>query len=136
MDDPVRALAVLDRLHDKGIGLALDDFGTGYSSLSYLKRLPVQEVKIDRTFVATMVSDESDAAIVRSVVDLGTNLQLRVVAEGVEDEATWQQLAGMGCHVAQGFHLSRPMPIEEFPAWLQRYESSDQWPAETVAALG
>jgi EAL domain-containing protein (putative c-di-GMP-specific phosphodiesterase class I) len=118
MGDPGRTLAVLDRLAGLGLVLAIDDFGTGYSSLAYLKRLPVDEVKIDKSFVLDMSADPDDEAIVRSTVDLGHNLGLRVVAEGVEDEGTWRRLAQLGCDRAQGFHMARPMPAEALEAWL------------------
>jgi predicted signal transduction protein with EAL and GGDEF domain len=120
MVDPARTRAVLERLHELGIGLAVDDFGTGYSSLAYLKVLPVDEVKIDRAFVSEVATDDSDAAIVRSVVDLGRNLGLRVVAEGVEDEPGWQRLRELGCDMAQGYLLCRPIPAGEMAAWLDR----------------
>ncbi len=118
MGDPGRTLSVLDRLAGLGLVLAIDDFGTGYSSLAYLKRLPVDEVKIDKSFVLDMKTDPDDEAIVRSTVDLGHNLGLRVVAEGVEDEDTWQRLAELGCDRAQGYHLGHPMPADVFEAWL------------------
>ena len=118
MSDPGRTEAVLDRLHLLGIGLSIDDFGTGYSSLSYLKRLPVDQVKIDKSFVINMASDENDAAIVRSTVDLGHNLGLRVVAEGVEEQEAWDKLLAVGCDLAQGYLLSRPLPATAFVEWL------------------
>ena len=124
MEDPVRALEVLDRLSRKGIGLALDDFGTGYSSLSYLKRLPVDELKIDKSFVLNMHEDENDAVIVRSTIDLGRNLGLEVVAEGVETRQHWDQLTELGCHTAQGYYLSRPIPAGEFMQWLRQREAT------------
>ena len=111
-------MAVLHALRDLGVLLSVDDFGTGYSSLSYLSRLPVHEVKIDRHFVTNLEHDPQCAAIVRSVVDLGQNLGLRVVAEGVESQRTWDALVGMGCDLAQGYLLSRPMPLEEVSLWL------------------
>jgi diguanylate cyclase len=121
----VRTRSVLERLHELGIGLAVDDFGTGYSSLSYLKVLPVDEVKIDRAFVAEVANDDRDAAIVRSVAELGRNLGLRVVAEGVEDEDGWQRLQELGCDMAQGYLLCRPIPAGELSAWLdQRREGA------------
>jgi diguanylate cyclase (GGDEF)-like protein len=120
MADPFRALAVLKRLHDMGTKLSIDDFGTGYSSLAYLKQLPVDAVKIDKSFVLNMVTDESDAAIVRSTIDLARNLGLAVVAEGVEDEAIWQALSSLGCDLAQGHYLSRPLPAVELVAWFQQ----------------
>jgi diguanylate cyclase (GGDEF)-like protein len=122
MADPVRVLGVLKGLRDMGIELALDDFGTGYSSLAHLKRLPVHELKIDKSFVMNMTHDESDAVIVQSTIDLARNLRLRTVAEGVEDEATWYHLARLGCDVAQGYFLSRPVPAAELTAWLRAQE--------------
>lgn len=116
--DPVRTKAVLHRLADMGIRLSIDDFGTGYSSLAYLKRLPVDEIKIDRSFVMNMSEDADDATIVRSTIDLGRNLGLDVVAEGVESRAAWDQLSALGCTVAQGYFLSPPVPAAELGAWL------------------
>jgi diguanylate cyclase len=118
MTDPTRALDILNRLHTQGVQLAIDDFGTGYSSMAYLKRLPVDELKVDRSFVTHLRNDQNDAAIVRSTIDLGHNLGLRVVAEGVEDQATLNQLATLDCDSAQGYHLARPMPPAELNTWL------------------
>nr|WP_281371623.1 EAL domain-containing protein [Petropleomorpha daqingensis] len=118
MSDPARAVAVLHELRDLGVRLSVDDFGTGYSSLSYLKRLPVQEVKIDRSFVIGLREQGDDVGIVRAIVDLGRHLGLEVVAEGVEDGDTQTVLSGMGCDLIQGYHLGRPMPAEEFLPWL------------------
>ena len=98
--------------------LSIDDFGTGYSSMAYLKSLPVQELKVDRSFVQHLRDNQSDAVIVRSTIDLGHNLGLRVVAEGVEDEATLGELAGLGCDSVQGYYLAKPMPEAELVAWL------------------
>jgi diguanylate cyclase (GGDEF)-like protein len=120
MADPTRVLGVLKALRDMGVELALDDFGTGYSSLAYLKRLPVTELKIDKSFVMNMAGDESDAVIVQSTIGLARNLRLRVVAEGVEDRAAWDELVSLGCDVAQGYFLGRPMPPTELTTWLQR----------------
>ena len=103
-----------------GVQLSIDDLGTGYSWMAYLKNLPVHELKIDRSFVAQMTSDSRDAVIVRSTVDLGRNLGLRVVAEGVEDQATWQALAALGCDAIQGYHISRPVPPDHLINWLER----------------
>ena len=100
--------------------ISIDDFGTGYSSLAYLRDLPVNEVKIDRSFVTEMDSREQDACIVRSVIDLGHNLGLQVVAEGVEEQTTVELLADLGCDYVQGFHFTRPLPPVEFAAWLAR----------------
>jgi EAL domain-containing protein (putative c-di-GMP-specific phosphodiesterase class I) len=136
MSDTPRAVSQLDRLHDLGVRLSIDDFGTGYSALSYLKRLPVDEVKIDRSFIANLAFDDSDAAIVRSVVDLGTNLSLHVVAEGVEDQHTWERLVDMGCELAQGYYLGRPMPIDDFPTWLAAYRAEQPNPRGVISAIG
>jgi diguanylate cyclase (GGDEF)-like protein len=119
MVDPARALEVLGRLHTLGVGLAVDDFGTGYSSMAYLKDLPVDELKIDRSFVGQMATSRSDAVIVRSAIDLGHNLGLRVVAEGVETQQAWQELAALGCDIAQGYYLGRPMPAAELEQQLK-----------------
>jgi diguanylate cyclase (GGDEF)-like protein len=121
MADPIRAMEVVSRLHDLGTSLAIDDFGTGYSSLAYLKRLPVDELKIDKSFVMDMVDDDNDAVIVRSTIDLARNLGLTVVAEGVETQATWDSLVALGCDLAQGFFLSKPVPAEELTEWLHAH---------------
>ncbi|MFG3681450.1 putative bifunctional diguanylate cyclase/phosphodiesterase [Micromonospora chalcea] len=121
MADPRRVLASITQLHRIGVGIALDDFGTGYSSLQHLRRLPLSEVKVDRSFVLGMADDPDDAAIVRSMIELAGALGLRVVAEGVEDERTWRLLHAAGCDVAQGWFHARPMPAEDLVAWLSRY---------------
>ncbi|WP_341719440.1 EAL domain-containing protein [Micromonospora sp. FIMYZ51] len=121
MADPRRVLTTITRLHRIGVGIALDDFGTGYSSLQHLRRLPLSEVKVDRSFVLGMVDDADDAAIVRSTIELAKALGLRVVAEGVEDERSWRMLHAAGCDVAQGWFYARPMPAAELVAWLARY---------------
>ena len=118
MADPPRAVALLHQLRDLGVRLSVDDFGTGYSSLSYLKRLPVHEVKIDRSFVTGLREQGEDMVIVRAIVDLGHHLGLEVVAEGVEDQATWDLLSSMGCDLVQGWHLARPMPTGELLPWI------------------
>ena len=116
--DPRRAIESLGRLRAMGVKLSLDDFGQGQSSLSYLKRLPLDEIKIDRSFVMGMGTDDSDAAIVRTTIDLGRNLGLKVVAEGVETDEAYADLAALQCDVAQGFGLSRPLPADELRRWL------------------
>ena len=116
MTDPAGAMQLLGELRGLGVQLALDDFGTGWSSLTHLQRMPVHEIKIDRSFVAAMATEASSAAIVSSTVDLAHALGLRVVAEGIEDEATWRRLRDVGCDAAQGYHLSRPLPAAEFEA--------------------
>ncbi len=118
MDDPQRALQTLDQFHNMGLQLAIDDFGTGYSSLAYLKRLPVDELKIDKSFVMSMQRDEQDAKIVRSTIDLAHNLGLKVVAEGLEDEQAWPLLKALSCDLAQGYWIAKPMPANEFPSWV------------------
>ncbi|GAA4676039.1 putative bifunctional diguanylate cyclase/phosphodiesterase [Phytohabitans rumicis] len=123
MADPRRVLATIARLDKIGVAIALDDFGTGYSSMQHLRRLPLAEVKVDRSFVLGMATDADDAAIVRSVIELAGALGLRVVAEGVEDERTWRLLHAAGCHVAQGWFYARPMPADELVAWLARYRA-------------
>jgi EAL domain-containing protein (putative c-di-GMP-specific phosphodiesterase class I) len=119
--DPERAQAVLTRLHAMGVRLAVDDFGTGYSSLMYLKELPVDAVKIDRTFVRDMATKPDDEIIVRAIIDLARNLNLQVVAEGVEDEATWDRLGALGCDLGQGYYLSPPLAEKELLLWLSHW---------------
>jgi EAL domain-containing protein (putative c-di-GMP-specific phosphodiesterase class I) len=113
LSDPKRIGSVLAQLTDLGIGISLDDFGTGYSSLTHLKSLPVCELKLDRSFVAQMRTDATDAAIVSATIELARKLGIRVVAEGVEDEATWKALDALGCERIQGYLLSRPVPAFE-----------------------
>jgi diguanylate cyclase (GGDEF)-like protein len=117
--DPVGSMATLERLHALGVKLSIDDFGTGYSSLGRLRELPIDEVKIDKSFVQRMAEDHRDRAVVRSAVQLGHALDLTVVAEGVEDTETYDYLAREGCDVVQGYLLSRPLPPEEFETWLE-----------------
>lgn len=117
MQDPGGTLETLKRLKKVGVELFIDDYGTGYSSLSYLQRLPVDAIKIDQSFVGSMTDDSDSATIVRSTIELGHNLSLRVCAEGVENEAIWTGLAGLGCDAAQGYFVSRPLPAEEFANW-------------------
>jgi diguanylate cyclase (GGDEF)-like protein len=118
ISDPVRVRGVLDRLSEMNVNISIDDFGTGSSSLAHLRDLPVGELKIDRSFVMNMEVDDSDAVIVRSTIDLGRNLGLKVVAEGVEDESTWKAVSDLGCDLAQGFFRSRPMPPDQIPHFL------------------
>ncbi|GAA4844686.1 putative bifunctional diguanylate cyclase/phosphodiesterase [Saccharopolyspora rosea] len=136
MDDPDRSLPVLRRLHAMGVVLAVDDFGTGYSSLAYLRQLPVDEVKIDKSFVLGMGTDLGDMAVVRSIVELGHSLDLAVVAEGVEDDAARDQLVEMGCDVAQGYLISRPLSEERLETWLRaRTRRGRGTRSETVLTL-
>jgi EAL domain-containing protein (putative c-di-GMP-specific phosphodiesterase class I) len=114
--DPTTTIEALRRVRELGVKTPLDDFGTVYSSLTYLKLLPVDELKIDRSFVADMVADTSSHALVASAVDLAHNLGLTVVAEGVEDDPTAAALGGLGCDTAQGYHFARPVPAAELDA--------------------
>jgi diguanylate cyclase (GGDEF)-like protein/PAS domain S-box-containing protein len=118
MADPAHAMEVLTELRKMGIGLSIDDFGTGYSSLGYLKKLAVDEIKIDKSFVKEMAHNEDDTAIVRSTIDLAHNLGLRVVAEGVEDQETLNRLIALGCDAAQGYYISRPVVGPELTRWM------------------
>jgi diguanylate cyclase (GGDEF)-like protein len=132
MLDPARAKATLDRLSSIGLSLSVDDFGTGYSSLANLKRLPVDGIKIDKSFVIDMPHDQSDAAIVRSTIDLAHNLGLKVVAEGVESHEAWRRLEELGCDLAQGFHVSRPLPAEAVTRLLTERRDRAEAPEITV----
>jgi EAL domain-containing protein (putative c-di-GMP-specific phosphodiesterase class I) len=119
MADEIRAAETLSGLTSKGVSVSIDDFGTGYSSLRLLRRLPVSELKIDRSFVMGMAGEAGeDTAIVRSTNDLGHNLGLTVVAEGVEDEWTLDLLSAFGCDLAQGYHIARPMPPADLRGWI------------------
>jgi diguanylate cyclase len=125
MADPTHALEILSRLNTMGVQVAIDDFGTGYSSMAHLKTLPVQELKIDRSFVSQMTSFTRDAVIVRSTVDLARNLGLRVVAEGVEDAVTLRELEALGCDAIQGYYINRPVPADDLIHWLEQYQLGD-----------
>jgi len=118
MADPAHALAITSMLQSMGIRISLDDFGTGFSSLTNLRQLPIDELKIDKSFVMGMTASEADTTIVRTMVDLAHNLGKQVCAEGVEDELTWRRLGEMGCDLAQGYWISKPLPAEDFLAWL------------------
>jgi EAL domain-containing protein (putative c-di-GMP-specific phosphodiesterase class I) len=113
MANPERAMAVLSRLKNIGLRVSLDDFGTGYSSLACLKKLPVDEIKVDKSFVINMQADEQDVAIVRLIINLGHILGLKVVAEGVENQRTKHALIALGCDMAQGYYISPPISAEE-----------------------
>jgi len=118
--DPDKAAGVLRELADMGARLAVDDFGTGYSSLAVLRELPVREIKIDRSFVAGLTQDAADESIVRSTIGLAHDLELEVVAEGVEDERTLRRLAELGCDQAQGWYFSRPLQLDALLAWFEQ----------------
>jgi diguanylate cyclase (GGDEF)-like protein/PAS domain S-box-containing protein len=120
LGDPLRTKAVLERLHEMGVRLSIDDFGTGYSALVYLKELPLSEIKIDRSFVLNMQESNDDRVIVQATIDLGRNLGLDVVAEGVETRTAWERLKQMGCNLAQGYFFGMPMPPEALLEWLER----------------
>jgi diguanylate cyclase (GGDEF)-like protein len=132
--DPVRTHTVLHRLHAKGVGISIDDYGTGYSSLAYIRRMPINELKIDKSFVMGMATDENDAVIVRSTIDLARNLGLRVVAEGVETEEAWRHLASLGCEVAQGYFFGRPIPADAFFETVIKARGSAKRPARVRGA--
>lgn len=121
MNDFERGHKIVRELHQIGVSIAVDDFGTGYSSLAYLKQLPIDTLKIDKSFVIDMATDESDATIVRSTIDLGHNLGFKVVAEGVESGQIKDMLALLGCDFAQGYHISQPMPAQELERWLKTF---------------
>ena len=135
MDDPQRAQATLDRLSAMGFKLSIDDFGTGYSSLAYLKRLPVDELKIDQSFVKSMETDPDDAKIVRSTIDLAHNLGLTVVAEGVENAHVWNMLRDLNCDHAQGYHMGKPMPADTFSNWSVGWLAKHRPAVDVAAAL-
>jgi len=117
MDDPARAVLILQRIAAIGVGLSLDDFGTGYSSLAYLQRLPVSEVKIDRSFITGLQAADPDSQVlVRAIINLATSLGHRVVAEGAEDQTTVDLLRALGCHLVQGYHISRPALPDQITA--------------------
>jgi len=118
----------LQMLNKTGIKISIDDFGTGYSSLGYLKRLPVNELKVDQSFVFGMMDDANDRTIVQSTIDLAHNLGLDVVAEGVETAEMYQVLGELGCEEAQGYFIGKPMPIEAFLTW------REQWQEEHIEA--
>jgi EAL domain-containing protein (putative c-di-GMP-specific phosphodiesterase class I) len=127
MVDPAAVIDTLGRLRDLGVELMVDDFGTGYSSLRYLQQLPVSSIKIDQSFVRRMVDDPESAAIVRSTVELCHALHMRAIAEGVEDEPVWRALSALGCDVAQGYFVGKPLPVSEFPAWAR----ASRWSTQT-----
>jgi diguanylate cyclase (GGDEF)-like protein len=128
MSEPVRALETLTKLNRMGIQLSLDDFGTGYSSLAYLKKLPVSEIKIDKSFIKDMELDSSDTVIVRSTIALGHNLGMKVVAEGVENIEIWDLLSALGCDASQGYYMSRPLTAQALDEWI----TTSPWAKEKI----
>lgn len=123
MDDPERALATINRFHDIGVRISIDDFGTGYSSLTYFRRLPIDALKIDQSFVRDLENDPDDRTLAATIVALGHSLGLKVIAEGVETEQQRRILLEQSCDLAQGYLFSRPLPAEDFAAWLTRQPS-------------
>jgi sensor c-di-GMP phosphodiesterase-like protein len=120
MGDRTRAQRILNGLRDAGVRIAVDDYGTGYSSLAYLRELPVDELKLDKSFLANLQEDPRALAIVRSTIRLAQSLGLRMVAEGVEDEATSEELVRAGCEVHQGWFYAKALPPHDLEAWLDR----------------
>jgi diguanylate cyclase (GGDEF)-like protein len=134
MANPALAMTTLTMLHELGVRLSIDDYGTGYSSMAYLKRLPVDELKVDRSFVLNMTGNDNDAVLVRGAIDLGHNLGLTVVAEGVEGDEHVTALRDLGCDIAQGYHYARPMPPAELTRWMQTYEPASPVPLGSGSA--
>jgi predicted signal transduction protein with EAL and GGDEF domain len=129
MSDPARVIEVLETLSQMGVRVSIDDLGTGYSSLTLLKDLPVDEVKIDKSFVQPIEFDPGGVAIVRAVIELGATLGMAVVAEGVETSAALARLRALACPVAQGYYINRPLPLADFTGWLAtRVAEAGSWP--------
>jgi diguanylate cyclase (GGDEF)-like protein len=126
MGDRAMARAILTRLHASGVKISVDDFGTGYSSLSYLRDLPIDEIKLDNSFVIPMTGDVRTTALVSSTIELAHNLGMRIVAEGVETAGTYTELSRMGCDQAQGYYMSRPVPAVELLRWLNHWQALDE----------
>ncbi len=126
--NPDLAEKILNELHGAGFSISIDDFGTGYTSLSYLSRLPVSFLKIDRCFIADMLSNERHAVITNSIIELGHNLGMKVIAEGVEEEDTCTELKMLGCDIIQGYYYSKPLPAQEFPHLLKKWDSNNAFP--------
>jgi diguanylate cyclase (GGDEF)-like protein len=118
ISDAVRATETVERLHDLGVSISIDDFGSGYSSLAHIRKLPVSELKVDKSYVMNMTTEQDDLVIVRTLVELGHNLGLKVVGEGIEDAETWRLLSELGCDFGQGFHMARPMDAAALEKWL------------------
>ncbi len=126
----------LMRLREMGVCTALDDFGTGYSSLTYLRRLPLETIKIDQSFVQGMADDAGDLAIVQGVIGLARSFDYHVIAEGVETVAQGSMLLEMGCDLAQGYCIAKPMPLNEFIDWVGRWEAPLPWQVQTPTPPG
>ena len=134
MADHDRARSILTRLRDGGVQISIDDYGTGYSSLSYLRELPIDELKLDQSFVFPMADDPRAAALVASTIALAHSLGLRMVAEGVETEVAYTELARLGCDQAQGYFMSRPVPAAELDHWLSNRPDVNQ-PTDVPSSL-
>jgi EAL domain-containing protein (putative c-di-GMP-specific phosphodiesterase class I) len=135
MKDLPATLRMMQQLRILGIRFSIDDFGTGYSSLAHLKRLPVDEVKIDRSFIKELEAQRDDDVIVRSTINLGHALNLKVVAEGVEVASSWKALGRLGCDLIQGYYVSKPLPAKEFTAWMAARTTADQSASVEVPIL-
>jgi EAL domain-containing protein (putative c-di-GMP-specific phosphodiesterase class I) len=135
MFDAGQTVDVLSRLRAMGIQIAIDDFGAGHAALGYLRYLPIHLLKIDKSFVHDMLANENDSAIVHSTIDLAHSLGLRVVAEGIEDRETWERLGALGCDLAQGFYLCRPLPPAELAHWLRASADGDAQAAEPTRVV-
>ena len=129
MNDPESALEIIERLHRMGYQFSIDDFGTGYSSLAYLKKMPLTELKIDKSFVMDIMNSENDATIVKATINLAHNLGLQVTAEGVESKEIMAKLKDYGCDVAQGYYLNKPLSVTDFNKWM----NNSQWQANQTA---
>jgi EAL domain-containing protein (putative c-di-GMP-specific phosphodiesterase class I) len=132
MKDLANTLRIMERLRVLGIRFSIDDFGTGHSSLAHLRRLPVDEIKIDRSFVQELEAGDADDVIVRSTINLGHAMQIKLVAEGVELSASWDMLANMGCDLIQGYYVSKPLPATQFAAWVHARSAKTQTPHQEV----
>lgn len=120
IQEPLKVLDTINRLKEIGFSFIIDDFGSGYSSMAYLKHLPVDKIKIDKEFIQDILNNEKDSKIVRSTIELGHQLELEVVAEGIEDEASYELLKTLGCDIGQGFYMANPMPLHELEEWLSQ----------------
>ena len=127
LEDMVRVSQVIDACHEIGVSFALDDFGTGYSSLSYFKRLRVDVLKIDQSFVRDLLTDDEDRAIVEGVISLTRTFKRQVIAEGVENAATGRALLDMGCSFGPGYGIARPMPAAALPGWIAEWQPDPLW---------
>jgi EAL domain-containing protein (putative c-di-GMP-specific phosphodiesterase class I) len=132
LEDLARVSRIIEECRLFGVNFALDDFGTGYSSLTYLKRLPVSQLKIDQSFVHSMLDDSEDLAILQGVLGLAVAFRRQVIAEGVETVEHGTKLLQMGCELAQGYGIARPMPAAELPAWVSHWQPDPAWGSQTV----